>query len=65
VPYWYYKVVYSHFNGEVYSPALPEIESAIHYLPVHQRKVTRTTLSKALGVGDVIRKRNLQRLLDS
>lgn len=64
VPYWYMSVVEEYFESGTYSPALPEIRNAIQYLKRRGVPVTKTTLSRTLGRGDILRKRNLSYLVD-
>jgi len=65
VPFWYFSVIDQHFSGGVYSPTLPEIGSAIAYLRQRNMGVTKTSVSRILGGTDVIRKRQLNWLLDA
>ena len=60
VPYWYYKVVEEHFSRGTYSPTLPEISEAIHYLRRRDLAVSEKSVSRTLGVTNVSRKRRLK-----
>jgi len=64
VPFWYFRVVDEHFQSGTYSPTLPEIGNAIQYLRRRNEKVTKTSVSRVLGLGDVMRKRGLHWMLD-
>jgi len=63
VPFWYFRVIDEHFNAGTYSPTLPEIGNAIEYLRGRKERVTRTAVSRILGVSDAVRKRDLHWML--
>lgn len=63
VPYWIDRVVGDELFAGSYSPSVHEIRSVIAYLRKHDFPVTKTTVSRAIGLSDALRKRQLSFLL--
>ncbi len=63
VPYWLASAVDDHLFVGAYSPAPAEIRQAIAHLRRQGHSVTKANVSRALGVTDPLRKRQLEFLL--
>lgn len=56
-PFWYWKVVHDELYRIGYTPSDIEVQSVITHLVKTERPLNKKTISRALGKGDVFRKR--------